>query len=373
MTEKQPKPAPVKEFFAEVGWKIKQFFRACNQFIERFLPFLSNWPHWLKAIFYLLPAMILLGVFTFYPIINSFLVSFYVGYGFDAEAGKWLFDGISLTSNYTYVLSNEDFINAILNTFYMAIITVPVSVIVALLIAVSMASIKPLKGLYQSVFFLPYVTNSIALGLVFAFMFKNNGIEINNYLNWVAAGSDPATTPQMSFGLVNQVIVWLGGKPVAWIASGATYWSALTVILVYTIWNGLAFKIIVFLAGIQGIDKQYYQAAQIDGASRLKTFWRVTVPLISPMIFYILITSMIGAFKTYSSVVAIIGTTGKIQAGANGPIDLRTIVFYVYDFLQFATTNGQLSYAAAASIVLFGIILVFTALQFWVGKKRVHY
>lgn len=373
MTEKQPKATPVKTFFAEVGWRIKQGFGSYRRFVEKYLPFLQNWPQWLKAIFYLLPAMILLGIFTFYPIINSFMVSFYEGYGYDSVDKKWLFDGISLTSNYAYVLGNEDFIQAIVNTFTMAIITVPTSVIIALLIAVAMSSIKPLKGLYQSVFFLPYVTNSIALGLVFAFMFKNNGVEISNYLTWVANGADPANTPSMSFGLINQILVWFGGQPVAWIGSGATYWSALTVILVYTIWNGLAFKIIVFMAGIQGIDKQYYQAAQIDGATKIKTFWRITVPMISPMIFYILVTSMIGAFKTYSSVVAIIGTTGKITAGAEGPIDLRTIVFYVYDFLQFATTNGQLSYAAAASIVLFGIILVFTLLQFWVGKKRVHY
>ena len=380
MTQNPKKANAVGKFFSELGWKLKQGTRAFNRGVEKYLPFLTNWPHWLKAIIYLLPAMILLSIFTFYPIINSFLVSFYEGYGFDFQEGAWLYDNVTLFGNYSYVIAQQDFGQAILNTFYMAIITVPLSVIIGLLIAVAMTSIKSLRGVYQSVFFLPYVTNSIALGLVFAFMFKNNGNELQLYFDWVANGSQAGMEPQMSFGLVNQILVWLGGKPVVWLGSGslgggvmgATYITALSVILVYTIWNGLAFKIIVFMAGIEGIDKQYYQAAQIDGASKFKTFMRITVPLISPMIFYILITSMIGAFKAYSSIVAIIGTTGTITSGAE-PINLKTIVFYIYDYLQFATTPGYLSYAAAASIILFGIILVFTLLQFIAGKKRVHY
>lgn len=378
MTENQQKTNKVKEFFANISWKIKQGNRAVNNFIERVFPFLTRWPQWLKAIFYLAPGMILLLVFTFYPIINSFIVSFYVGYGFDAVEGSWMYDSMTLIDNYAFVLAASDFGQAVLNTTYIALITVPLSVIIALLIAVSMTSIKTLKGVYQSVFFLPYVTNSIALGLVFAFMFKNNGNELKLYFDWVQAGSPVGAEPQMSFGLINQILVWLGAKPVVWLGGGAenimgaTYISALTVLLIYTIWNGLAFKIIVFMSGIEGIDKQYYQAAQVDGATKLKTFSRITVPMISPMIFYIVVTSMIGAFKTYSSVVAIIGVDGIITIGAE-PINLKTIVFYIYEFLEFATVPGSLSYASAAAIILFGIILVFTLIQFWVGSKRVHY
>ncbi len=355
MTENIKRTNPVKTFFKDLGWAIKQGARAINRFLERFLPFLTHWPHWLKAALFLVPALTLLGIFTFYPIINSFMVSFYSGYGYDFSEQQWLYDSITLYDNYLYVLLHENFGQAVLNTVYIVVITVPISVFVALLIAVAMAGIKSLKGFYQSIFFLPYVTNSIALGLVFAFMFKGNQNDLEH------------------LGLVNLILSWFGVDPIVWLGAGARYITALAVILIYSIWNGLAFKIIVFLAGIQGIDKQYYQAAQIDGATKTKTFLKITVPMISPMIFYILITSVIGSFKTYSSIVAIVGVSGRIASGIDGNINLQTIVFYIYAFLEYATTPGYLSYAAAASIILFGIILVFTLVQFWVGKKRVHY
>jgi multiple sugar transport system permease protein len=220
-----------------------------------------------------------------------------------------------------------------------------------------MNSIKPLKGFYQTIFFLPYVTNSIAIGLVFAYIFSGNVLTINN---------------DALLGLANQIIKAFGGQPMAFIERGATYWSARTVILIYSVWSGLAFKIIVFLAGIQGIDKQYYQAAQIDGANKIRSFSRITVPLLSPMIFYILITSVIGAFKTYTSIVAIIGVSGRIQS-PSGSLDLRTIVFYIYYYLDRQAEDGYISLAAAASIIMFGFILIFTVVQLQVGKRRVHY
>jgi len=315
------------------------------------LEFIVRWPAWLKAIFYLIPALSLLLVFTFYPIFNSFLISFYTGY--NIQRGD--FDGYTLFGNYMTVLRHANFSRAIFNTSMIVLISVPVTIFVGLMIAVALNAIKPLRGFYQSIFFLPYVTNSIAIGLVFAFMFKGNSNDLTN------------------LGLANQLLTWIGLQPIVWIGVGATYWSAMSVILIYSVWNGLAFKIIVFLAGIQGIDKQYYQAAQIDGASRSKSFYRITVPMISPMIFYILITSVIGSFKTYSSVVAIINREGMITTGANGTINLKTIVFYIYDYIGLAGQDGMMSYASAAAIILFGIILVFTVLQLQVGKRRVHY
>ena len=310
--------------------------------------------NWVKVLIYLSPAMILLLVFTFYPIINSFIISFYTGY--NVQTGE--FDGYTLIGNYYQVLVREEgFRQAVINTAYIVVITVPATVIISLFIAVALASIKPLKGFYQTIFFLPYITNTIAIGLVFAYIFSGN-----------------PRTVQHTLGLMNQIIVWFGGQPVIWLgAGGATYWSAMSVILIYTIWNGLAFKIIVFLSGIQNIDKQYYQAAQIDGASKSKQLRRITVPLISPMIFYIMITSVIGGFKTYTSVVAIINQEGVIPTGATGPINLKTIVFYVYDFIGEAGSDGMMSYASAAAIILFAIILVFTVIQLQVGKRRVHY
>lgn len=339
-----------------IVWSIRSKVHHLGVRFENFLTkihlgFIVKWPAWLKAIFYLAPALILLGIFTFYPIINSFLISFYTGY--NIQRGD--FDGYTLIGNYVTVLKHANFGQAVYNTAMIVLISVPITILVGLLIAVALNSIKPLRGFFQSIFFLPYVTNSIAIGLVFAFMFKGNSNDLSN------------------LGLANQILTWIGLDPIVWIGVGATYWSAMSVILIYSIWNGLAFKIIVFLAGIQGIDKQYYQSAQIDGASKAKSFWRITVPLISPMIFYILITSVIGAFKTYSSVVAIINTQGIITTGANGSINLKTIVFYVYDYISLAGQDGMMSYASAAAIILFGIILIFTLIQLYAGKKRVHY
>ncbi len=346
----------MKEFIRELKWafrsKTHHMAVKTNDFLEKHhMRFFAHMPGWFKAIFFLLPALVVLGIFTFYPIINSFLVSFFQGY--NVITGE--FDGYTLIGNYVTVLSESGFRQAVLNTAIIVFVSVPIAILVALFIAVAMHSIKPLKGFFQNIFFLPYVTNSIAVGLVFAFMFKGNSNDLFN------------------LGLANQVVTWFGGTPVPWIGVGATYWSAMSVILIHGVWAGLAFKIIVFLSSIQGIDKQYYQAAQIDGASRSKSFRRITVPMISPMIFYILVTSIIGAFKTYSSVVAIINTQGVITTGATGQINLKTIVFFIYEYLQETGRNGALSEAAAAAIILFLIIMVFTVVQLQVGKKRVHY
>lgn len=346
----------MKAFIRELKWSIRSKTHhmavRLNDFLEKHhLRFFAHMPGWFKAIFFLLPALLVLGVFTFYPIVNSFLVSFYSGY--NIVTGE--FDGFTIIGNYVTVLSESGFRQAVLNTGIIVFVSVPIAIVAALFIAVAMNSIKPLKGFFQNIFFLPYVTNSIAIGLVFAFMFKGNS---NDLLN---------------LGLANQVVSWFGGSPVPWVGVGATYWSAMFVILIHGVWAGLAFKIIVFLSSIQGIDKQYYQAAQIDGASRSKSFRRITVPLISPMIFYILVTSIIGTFKTYSSIVAIINTSGVITTGANGQVNLKTIVFFIYEYLQETGRNGALSEAAAAAIILFLIIMVFTVIQLRVSKKRVHY
>lgn len=342
---------------ANIRWQVRNFFQTVKETIKKGLTkiglgFLFKLPVTLRALIYLAPALIILGIFTFYPIFNSFFISFLQGYNiYTGEV-----TGFTLFDNYMVVLSHSDFYQAVVNTAIIAFISVPATILISLAISVALAAIKPLKGLFQTVYFLPYVTNSIALGLVFAYMFSGN-----------------TNTMYTQVSLANALLMWLGLNPIPWLGIGAVYWSAMSVILIYTIWNGLAFKIIVFLTGIQSIDKQYYQAAQIDGATKYKTFRRVTVPLISPMIFYILITSLIGAFKTYSSVVAIIGKEGRITSGATGQIDMRTIVFYVYNFLENPGQPGNMSLAAASSIILFFIILIFTVVQLQVGKRRVHY
>lgn len=300
-----------------------------------------------QAFLYLWPAIILLAIFSFYPIFNAFRLVFYEGY--NEVTGS--ITGFTLFGNFIEVLTDSNFIvpaahtgsSAMINTLLIVILTVPVSIVISLLISVLLNSIKPLQSFFQTVFFLPYVTNSLAVGLVFAYMFKTDG------------------------GLFNQFLGIFGVNGGSWVGPGASYGKAMFVLVLFSIWNGLAFKIMVFMSAIQGIDKQYYDAAMIDATPKFKQFRRITVPLISPTILYIVITSVIGAFKTYSSVIAIFGNTGQ-PPGAT--YNLKTIVFYIYDFFN---TTGKFSQAAAASIILFGLILVLTLVQMQVSKKRVHY
>lgn len=300
----------------------------------------------LQALLYLTPVIILLAIFIFYPIANSFRLVVYESYNETSNIGQ----GFTLFGNFKKVLTDANFIvpgeyvksSAMINTILIVVITVPISIMISLLIAVLLNSIKFLTNAFQTIFFLPYVTNSIAVGLVFAYMFQNNGL-FNKFLTLFNVD---------------------GGR---WIQHGAPFWKAMFVLMLFSIWNGLAFKIMVFLSSIQGIDKQYYQAASIDATPRFKQFRRITAPLISPTILYIVITSVIGSFKTYNSVIAIFGNSGR-PPGAD--YHLKTIVFYIYDYFNF---TGKLPEAAAASIVLFLIILLFTIAQMQVSKKRVHY
>ena len=300
-----------------------------------------------KALLFLAPVLILLGIFSFYPIINSFRLVFLTGYnGIDGT-----FKGVTFSGNFLEVIRDPAFIvpsgntqsTALINTGLLVLISVPASIIISLIISVALSSIKPLKGFFQTVYFLPYVTNALAVGLVFAYMFQSTG------------------------GIVNRFLSTFGIQGGSWIGVGAPYWKAMFVLILFSIWNGLAFKIMVFLSAIESIDKQYYQAAAIDATPRFKQFMKITVPLISPSIFYIVITSVIGSFKTYSSVVAIFGNEGK-PPGA--PYHMKTIVFYIYDYFS---NPDNMPLAAAASIILFAIILLMTFVQNAVGKRRVHY
>lgn len=302
-----------------------------------------------KAFLYLSPAIILLAVFTFWPIINTLRLIVYVGY---TEADGSI-QGYTLFGNFVKVITQRGFIrpsagtfsSALINTLLMAFISVPISIVISLIIAVALNAIKPLKGFFQTIFFLPYVTNTIAIALVFKFMFNEN------------------------FGLVNTMLGWINIDKVNWLSTNANYWAALSVLIIYSVWDSLAFKIMVFLSAIQGIDKQYYQAADIDSTPKGKVFRKITVPLISPMIFYIMITSIIGALKVYSSVITLTNENGEIRGAT---YNMKSIVMYIYDYLN-NRAPGNLSLAAASSLVLFGIILIFTLIQMQVGKKRVHY
>jgi multiple sugar transport system permease protein len=167
-------------------------------------------------------------------------------------------------------------------------------------------------------------------------------------------------------GIVNNVIEFFGGKPINWINYGSEYWANITVMVIYIVWNALPFKILVLLGGLQSINKQYYDAAKVDGTPRRRVFTHITVPLLSPMLAYVIITGFIGGFKEYTSIVGIFGEN-------MGPPDdagrLNTMVGFIYDALE-KNTQGR---ASAAALILFGIILVVTMINMQVSKKRVHY
>lgn len=290
-----------------------------------------------KGWLYLLPAILFLGVFMIYPLIDVFVYSFEEGY----NSASQTFFGIGLY-NYSYVLHDPYFLQALKNTFLLVIITVPLSTGLALLISAGLSSIKKLRNLFQTVYFLPYATNTLAVGLVFMILFKKT------------AYTD---------GLVNLMINWFGGKSVDFI--DGPYWAKMFVLCFYTIWIVMPFKVLILTSALASVDQNYYNAARIDGTSKFRIFTRITLPLISPMIFYLVITGFIGAFKAYSDAVALFGT--DLNAA-----EMNTIVGYIYDML-YGNSGGYPSFASAAAIILFAIVLTITCINLIISKKHVHY
>ena len=291
----------------------------------------------LKGWLYLLPAILFLGAFMVYPLIDVFIYSFEEGY----NSASQTYFGVG-TYNYSYVLHDPYFLQAVKNTFLLVIITVPLSTIIALLISVGLNSITALRNFLQTVYFLPYVTNTLAVGLVFMILFKK--------------------TPY-SDGLVNLLIQWIGGNSVDFISG--PYWAKMFVLCFYTIWVVMPFKILILTSALASVNQDYYNAARVDGTSRFRIFRRITLPMISPMIFYLVITGFIGAFKAYSDAVALFGT--DLNAA-----EMNTIVGYIYDML-YGNSGGYPSYASAAAIILFAIVLTITCINLLVSRKHVHY
>ena len=291
----------------------------------------------LKGWLYLLPAILFLGAFMIYPLIDVFIYSFEEGF----HSASQTYLGVGLY-NYKYVLHDPYFLQALQNTFLLVFITVPLSTGIALLISVGLSSIKPLRNLFQTVYFLPYVTNTLAVGLVFMILFQR--------------------TPYTD-GFANMVIAWFGGEAVDFI--DGPYWAKMFVICFYTIWVVMPFKILILTTALASVNETYYNVARVDGTSRRRIFTKITLPLISPTMFYLIITGFIGAFKAYSDAVALFGTDLN-AAGMN------TIVGYVYDML-YGNSGGYPSYASAAAIILFAIVLTITCINLLVSRKHVHY
>ena len=289
----------------------------------------------LKGWLYLLPALILLGIFMVYPLIDVFVYSFEEGYNFASQT----YYGTG-TYNYSYVLHDPYFLQALKNTFLIVIITVPLSTGIALLISVALSSITKLRDFFQTVYFLPYVTNTLAIGMVFMILFKKT------------AYTD---------GMVNLLINAFGGSSVDFIEG--PYWAKMFVMCFYTIWVVMPFKILILTSALASVNQNYYNAARVDGMGKFRIFTRITLPMISPSLFYLVITGFIGAFKAYSDEVALFGTNLN-AAGMN------TIVGYVYDML-YGDSGGFPSFASAAAIILFAIVLTITCINMLIRKKFV--
>jgi multiple sugar transport system permease protein len=293
----------------------------------------KTWKAWL----YLLPAILFLGFFMVYPLVDVFVYSAEEGY----NSASQTYFGVGLY-NYSYVLHDAYFLQAVKNTFILVIVTVPVSTALALVISLGLSSIRPLRNLYQTVYFLPYVTNTLAVGLVFMILFKKT------------AYTD---------GLVNLILHWFGAGTVDFI--DGPHWAKMFVLCFYTVWVVLPFKILILTSALASVNQDYYKAARIDGTSSLRTFTRITLPMISPMISYLIITGFIGAFKAYSDAVALFGTDLN-AAGMN------TMVGYIYDML-YGSSGGYPSYASVAALILFAVVLTITCINLLVSRDRVHY
>ena len=286
---------------------------------------------------YLLPALLFIGAFLVYPLVDVLIYAFEEGY--NSASGHSFGTGFY---NFSYVLHDHYFLQAVKNTLILVFITVPLSTVIALLISVALSSIKRLRKLFQTVYFLPYVTNTLAVGLVFMVLFN--------------------PTPY-SDGLVNTVLGIFGMSPVDFI--DGPYFAKMLVLCIYTVWVVMPFKILIFTSALASVKEDYYKAARIDGTSRMRIFTRITLPMISPTVFYLVITGFIGAFKAYSDAVALFGT--NLNAA-----EMKTIVGYVYDML-YGDGGGYPSYASAAAVILFIIVLTITVINLIVSKKKVHY
>ena len=359
-------------FFTDLGGKIKGLFTKKKNWLEdvegveiypstyslstgekvkRFFKSQSGW-------LFVLPAVILMCVFTFYPIVNAFIGAFKQNYnGLNGSFDGWGFE------NFVRVLKGDtgtggaNFLQCLVNTVVFTLVSVPLSTLLALLISVALTSIKPLQKAYQTVLFLPYLTNALAMGAVFATFFTIVGTRNNTE----------------TVGLFNMVLGWFGIDPVDWIgkAGGPTWelgsltipWPKYIVMIIYEVWSGLPFKILILFSSLQSVNKQYYDAARIDGANKHTILWKITAPMISPMISYLIVTGIMGGMKQYTAVVGIFSE----QMGID--YDMSTVVGYIYQYID----KGMTGYAFAGSLLLFFIIMIFTGINRFVSKKRVKF
>lgn len=334
------------------------FLLACGFAIIISIPYLpakyknkQYWKDTFWAYLYLLPVFVILGIFVFYPVVKSFLMSFY---DWDLISAK-TYIGLD---NYKELFNDKIFQKAIVNTSYFVFVSVPVTIIISLFIAILLNSKIKARSWYRLAFFIPWITSPVAATMVWKWIFNYNNYGLLNYLllklshlaNWLAH--------IVSLGGIDH---WISFTPIDWLNT-----PSLTIpnLIILSVWKMMGYNIVIFLAGLQNVPKELYEAAEVDGASRWQRFRHITIPLISPTTFFISIISIIGAFKIFTQVFVLYnGGPGLLNSG-------MTMVFYIYSK---AFIDWRMGYASAGAYILFFIIFAFTLVQMWFSKKRVHY
>ena len=278
-----------------------------------------------QAWLYLLPALIIIVIFHVYPLIKTFIISFEKG-----TLNNLVFDGIK---NYQVVLADPKFHKAIINTTLYSFIVVPVGVIIAMAIALTIIEKIKYKDIFETIFFIPYLTSIIAVGIVFRFLLNKD------------------------YGFVNYILGFINVGPINFLDDPKM--SMLTLII-FGIWQGLAFNIIILLSGLRNVDKNYYKVADMFGATKSEQFFRITLPQMIPILTFLLMVNFINAFKVYSQVFAIFNGKAGIADSAT------TAVFYIFNKFYVEYRYGQ---GMAAAVILFLLILLFTLIQNYVMKK----
>ncbi|MCK9524935.1 MAG: sugar ABC transporter permease [Limnochordia bacterium] len=309
------------------------------------------WKDTLEAYLYLLPAFLVLGMFSFYPVVKSVYMSFF---DWSLLRENQYFVGLE---NYEKIVSDPVFRTAIVNTLRYVVGYVPISIGLGLLVAVLLNSKIRFRGPLRVAYFLPWVTSSVAISMVWRWIYNQHYGLLNMMLTGLA-GVVNAVVAFVTFG--NLTNVWQFSSP-NWLMDPR--WTIVNLVII-AVWQSLGYNMIIFLAGLQNIPQDIYEAAEVDGASPWQSFWKITFPLISPTTFFISIISIIGAFKLFTEVyVLYTGRPGPVNSG-------MTIVYYVY---RNAFERYRMGYASAAAYILFAIIFIFTLVQMRASKRRIHY
>ncbi len=282
-----------------------------------------------KGYLYLLPALVVLSIFVFYPIVNAIIGSFD-----ETKASGFVFG----LGSYQYLFKDGRFINSLWNTVIYAALVPVISVGLSLILANTLANMKneKVKGFFQSIYFLPYVTSLVAIGVVWSWLFNSQ------------------------YGIINYFLTFLGFSPINWLTDPK--W-AMPALMIFAVWKSLAFNTLILTTGIASINPQYYQAAKIDQATNRTIFTKITVPLVSPILVYTYIISLIASFKVYTEVFVLFG--GKTLNGR-----VSTVVMYIIDRF-YGDQDFPLAFAAAVILLL--IIMSVTFIQRAIARNKVHY